>query len=40
MAERFKEEKEYNISILFDIADGKNPSVKIWRILKPEFRKL
>ena len=40
MSERFNQEKEYNVSILFDIADGKDPSRKIWRMLKPEFKKL
>lgn len=39
IAERVLKIKEINHSIIFDIIDGKNPSKKIWKLVKPEYEK-
>lgn len=39
IAERVLKIKDVNHSIIFDIIDGKDPSNKIWKLVKPEYEK-
>jgi RNA ligase len=38
-AKRVLELTEFNPSVLFDIAKGKDPSNKIWKMIKPAYEK-